>query len=317
MTKKLSASQEKLHRQFQEYGRKHLEARRLCIGLLPQIFAEKIYVKKGFDSIYEYAGKLAGLSREQVKRALSLHARFADKPLLRGLLTTGEVSLNKLAKVASVATAENEAALADQIRLLPCRAVETLVRDISRHRVCQESAGPQEDDGQKPLFANIFVHVNKVDSEQPAESQEILRLKLSARITRQLLELQNKGIDLNDMIAGMLIRREQEISEEKAKLARHSGPAKTRYVQVAIRKVLRQEHGNQCSSPGCNRRAETLHHTLRLALGGTHNPHFLAPLCREHHRIAHSIDLKYHEFSQGKQFRGAKTITGMPAGNTR
>ena len=90
-----------------KYGAAALEARRKFAGLLPEILRRRLYEKKGFGSIYEFAAKLAGMSREQVQRVLQLERKFEDKPVLKELLVNGEESVNKLARVASIATPEN------------------------------------------------------------------------------------------------------------------------------------------------------------------------------------------------------------------
>ncbi|MBI5754420.1 hypothetical protein HZA40_04730, partial [Candidatus Peregrinibacteria bacterium] len=51
------------------YGTRALEWRRKFIGLLPEVNKRKLYQKKGFGSIFEFAKKLAGLSEEQVRLA--------------------------------------------------------------------------------------------------------------------------------------------------------------------------------------------------------------------------------------------------------
>ncbi|MFA6992210.1 MAG: hypothetical protein WC269_02930, partial [Candidatus Gracilibacteria bacterium] len=69
----------------------------------------------------------------------------------------------------------------------------------------------------------------------------------------------------------------------------------TPHVPVKIKKILRHEHGTKCSIPHCKKPAATIHHTTRFAIAPNHDPRFLAPLCREHHLIAHSVDQKFHE----------------------
>lgn len=115
---------------FREYGAKALLYRQKCISLLPEIFRRHIHEQQGFASIFEFAAKFAGLSQEQVKRVLSLDAQFQDKPALKTALESGEVSVNKLARIASVATADNQEELAMQVKLLSKNALETLARDI-------------------------------------------------------------------------------------------------------------------------------------------------------------------------------------------
>lgn len=60
----------KLHEKFVEYGQNAKEWARKCILLLPEIERNQIWERKGFSSIYEYAAKLAGLSKNQVYEAL-------------------------------------------------------------------------------------------------------------------------------------------------------------------------------------------------------------------------------------------------------
>src|SRR4030043_1399160 len=98
-------------------GAAALEARRKFAGLLPEVYAREMaerekgrswLKKRGFLSIYEFAAKLAGMSRDQVDLVIRLEKRFEDKPVLRDALVGGNVSANKLARVVSIATSENQ-----------------------------------------------------------------------------------------------------------------------------------------------------------------------------------------------------------------
>jgi len=120
---------QQLYEKAKFYGKNALLWRRKFIGLLPEIYKRRLFERKGFTSIFEFSFKLAGLSADQVRRVLCLEKRFEKMPLLRNLLVNGEVSMNKLARVASVATPENEQELVTAVKILPKSAVETLVRD--------------------------------------------------------------------------------------------------------------------------------------------------------------------------------------------
>src|SRR3989338_9766319 len=58
-------------------------------------------------------------------RFLNLEKRFESLPALKALLVEGKVSINKLVRVASIATVENEGELAEAVQLLPKKALET------------------------------------------------------------------------------------------------------------------------------------------------------------------------------------------------
>ena len=266
-------SDEKLYELCRQYGRQALEWRNKFAGLLPEVNRRKLYQKKGFGSVFEFAFKLAGLSEAQVKLALSLDKKFADKPALKELLTRGKVSVGKLVRVAAVATVENQVFLADQVRLLPKSALETLARDMKN-----EKAGDLP--GQKNVEQNgLFESKNE-------------GLRLSDEVVCKLVELQNKGIDVNGLILELLKKREEKIEAKKEEIARDAKEGKSRYVSVKTQRVLRDEHGTKCAVPSCKKLAGALHHTARFCLTKEHNPYFMAPLCRYHHAIAHSIDLK-------------------------
>jgi len=176
----------------QTYGENALKWRRRFTGLLPEVNRRKLYEKKGFASIFEFAKKLCGLSEEQVRRVLNLEAKFKDKPALHQALTSGEVSINKLARIASVATSENEEFWIEKSKQLPNRALETLVNDVKFE---------SQDDLFKPKSESKFVHVH--------------RLQLDDGVEKELLELQQKGIDVNRELREFLEERKRNWRRKK------------------------------------------------------------------------------------------------------
>jgi uncharacterized OsmC-like protein len=246
------------------------------MGLLLEIDRRGIHKKKGFGSIFEFAFKLAGLSEEQVRRVLNLEKRFETLPALQNLLLNGEVSVNKLARVASIANAQNEQELAEAVKTLPKTALETLVRD--------EKSLSEPKIGEKSV---------------PGHTS----LQLSDQVASRLQTLQDKGLDINGILTELLDRRDQEIEIEKQELSKE--PAKSRHVPIKIQRLIQKEHGSKCSISTCLKPAQNLHHTQFFSLGHSHDPHFLAPLCKDHHTLAHSINLKMNkrrnEFLQPNQ----------------
>lgn len=299
-------SDEAIFQMCRRFGSQALYWRQKFIGLLPEVYRRRIYEKKGFGSIFEFAKKLAGLSEEQVRVTLNIEKRFEDKPALHELLVKGEVSINKLSRIASIATVENQEILARQVRLLPNRALEVLVRDekLARAGLGGGEFGRQNgmmlggESGdrngfQAPLFEAKSLHVHS-NLSSSLEMSTADGLHLADDVKSELVELQQKGIDINDLLREFLQNRKLDIAQEKEKIATEIR-VRSRYIPVKIKKLLHQEHGTKCSIKTCSRLAETIHHTQRFALAGTHDPNFLAPLCREHHVIAHSIDVKFHD----------------------
>lgn len=128
---------------------------------------------------------------------------------------------------------------------------------------------------------------------QSASNDE--ELKLNPEVKERLLKLQRMGIDLNKLLADFLNERAKKIAEEKETLSREVKPTESRYIPVKIRNLLTEEFGRKCSMDQCHRDADEIHHTQRFSMSRRHDPKYLAPLCEEHHKIAHSIDLQYAE----------------------
>ncbi len=64
------------------------------------------------------------------------------------------------------------------------------------------------------------------------------------------------------------------------------------------------EGGRECQQAGtgyirsrtrCNKPAVDIHHEKRWGVDPSNDPHYLSPLCEEHHEIAHTMDVKYQE----------------------
>lgn len=283
----LELSDKELYEKCRLYGAATRMWRQKFIGLLPEVNRRRLYEKKGFSSVFEFAFKLCGLSADQVLLALNLEKRFEDKPVLKKILENGEVSINKLTRIVSIATPENEEELAEKIKVLPVSALNTLVRD-EKYSVSKNNNTPQIQTSKgldKPFFGDkgLYVHASALSFE------------LAEDIKEELNELHSKGMDVNELLRKMLNQRREKIAETKKVMSDTIQPTQSRHIPVQIKKILHEEYGEKCSISTCQKPAATIHHTQRFSLSQNHDPRFLAPLCAEHHAIAHSIDFKYHE----------------------
>ena len=280
-----------------KYGARALRWRRKFVGLLPEVNKRRLYEKKRCSSIFEFAAKLSGVSRKQVCIALNLEERFKDKPPLYTLLVEGGVSVNKLARVVSIATPENAEFLANQVQLLSQPALETLVRDCREIERLDGLQKPQNE--VKSLRPQTVSSLDDSTATQGLNEKisELLKLDLNDEVLNELLELKGRGISINTVLKDALTRRRAAIQEEKARIVEELPPTSSRSLPQKVRRVLTQEFGTKCSIHTCNKPAQTIHHTQRWALGHNHDPNFLSQLCTAHHQIAHAIDQKV----QGKR----------------
>ncbi len=271
---------QQLLEKFKYYGARAMNARNKCIGLLPEIHRRELFRRHGYESIYEFASKLAGLSHEQVNRVINLEQRLQDKPDLHAALVKGEIGVNKLRKVISIVTLENQAEVAETVRTLSVRAVETLVRD---QKVAAALADARPGDGEKIRDGHVTMQKTMFSEE----------LQLDPEVQKRLLDMQKKGLDINKLLKEFLQKHQEVIEAEKNRIAENlPSTASSHYVPARVKNVLLQEFGKKCSVPECYRPAETLHHTRRFALVASHDPRFMAPLCVGHHELAHRVDGK-------------------------
>ncbi len=303
-----------LYRLCKKYGNRALQARRKFAGLLPEVFKRRLFERRGYASIYEFAARLCGMSREQVDTVLRLEKKFEELPVLHGALVKGEISANKLVRIATIATSANQAALAEKAEILSSRALEVFVREV------KTGAGNSHEGNRDSEIACLSDAAQKVISDDRGsgdndgsikpqndiKSLHVQELQLAPDVENELLKLQEKGIDVNAFLRKCLEQRKRQIEEEKIRLARVAeqeraeretiGMPTSRYVPASIRKIILEEHGTKCSRPDCEKPAEQIHHEKRFAEVRLHDPRFLTPLCIAHHELEHVNDQQCREF---------------------
>ena len=114
----------------QQYGKNAKMWKRKFEELLPEVLKRRLYKKHNCVSIYEFAAKLCGLSRDSVDNVIRVYDQLEDKPTLQSLVV--EFGWSKLRIVAGVATHETDASWAEKVRVLPKNSLETFVRDLKR-----------------------------------------------------------------------------------------------------------------------------------------------------------------------------------------
>jgi hypothetical protein len=101
--------------------------------------------------------------------------------VLHEALVSGEVSVNKLVRVASIANVENQGELFEKMKNLSNRAVEVFVKDVKNSMVETEKSGSgvdvkNQNGYTKPLFDPESLHVQtfntdlKLDEDVKADS---------------------------------------------------------------------------------------------------------------------------------------------------
>ncbi|MFH1298985.1 MAG: hypothetical protein ABII07_04105 [Patescibacteria group bacterium] len=115
-----------IHKQFVFYGQEARKWMRKCELLLPEIAKQEIWKKKRFGSIYEYAGKLAGMNRDKVNECLRVLNNIENKPELKKVAE--EKGINSVKPVAVISTPETAEFWAEKAKNMPKNALEKYVQ---------------------------------------------------------------------------------------------------------------------------------------------------------------------------------------------
>lgn len=127
-------SDAELYRRCKEYGLQARTALRKFAGLLCEVNTRRLYKRKGFASIHEFAAKLAGMSHETTDKILRLAEKLKDKSLLYGLFERGEVGWSKLEIVAYIGTPETDSLWAHKVLTLSTQALVVYVQEIRKQK---------------------------------------------------------------------------------------------------------------------------------------------------------------------------------------
>lgn len=120
-----------LHEQFVRLGLQRNKITYQLLALLPEIYKQEIYKEKGYATIFEYAGKLAGLSRLVIEKTLRVAHRLEDKPHLQAAVKTA--GIHKVAMVATLATSETEKAWADKVLNMSYSSLNELTKEVRQN----------------------------------------------------------------------------------------------------------------------------------------------------------------------------------------
>ncbi len=248
-----------IHHRFRELGREHRAIINELVAMLPEIDKREIYREHGCASIYEYAGKFGGLSYSVVQKALWVEEKLTDAPKLKEAIKTE--GIHKVALFATLATKENDEALADKVRNMSKPALQELSKELRGNAVKKMSID---------LDSEMQFLLGKIKRELGIEDDEET-LKI---ILQQFSKL---GKDIPG--------DRHEIPRERTAREPQAG-AETRYIPAQQKREAISKTNGKCAYPNCSKPYEHLHHTTPFAHSRNHKT--ITPLCKTHHEYAHN-----------------------------
>jgi len=281
---------ELIWKDFKKHGSSSLKYKRLAQRLIPELAASKVYLNHGFATLEEAASKIAGISKNTVKKILLTHKNTENLPKLRK--TMDKVGYDKISTVLSLKDKEDEKTLIKLVTNLPKAALREKVKELKgKHKVNTEK--------QKGLFED-----NKKNSgyfskpETREESQETFRVSIEVDV--ETLQEWNKLKYALEKEKGHAVTQNETLKhlmELSTKIPQQKRP-ETPYPRATTNKTLtpkhkahlKQQNNNICQAQNCNLVATEVHHNDYQALN-PNNPkkhENLKVLCKVHHQLEHS-----------------------------
>lgn len=243
-----------LYKRCKAYGLYSRKWMRKFEGTLPEVNSRRLYKRRGYASIYEFAKKLAAMSEEKVNKILRLWNRLGTTPKLQKLFEEGEVGYSKLAAVAYIVTSENEKEWIDKIKTMSRYALEAYIHEIRKNEQNYRVESVPGDTFQPVKFTEIEIQNSDARFETPQRQIPQLQLAqtealftISQAVTDQFSQI---SISPSDFVnVNFKISRDEEFQLRliKQKLEKQSG--ETLSLGQVLRELIKyyqgEQHGNK------------------------------------------------------------------------
>lgn len=265
----------------QDYGLKACTWKRKFAGLLSEVYKRKLFRKKGFISIYEFAQKIGGMSEFATTKVLNISRRLEDKPILLGQLESGRQGWSKIEKVAYIATPETDSEWAEKVSKMSTRSLESYVKECRKNgEITHVSESEEREMIRQDLTRLSFAVTEKIDHQLRVFKRDLEKKRREPLSWNEVFEelLKMKTVETNNIELKVC----PKCAEDKGATAR------SRSIPEIVKKVVIAKYQNKCGFPGCNRPWVQFHHTLRYSITTGHVPNAIVPLCKTHHDLMHS-----------------------------
>ncbi len=279
---------QELYKKCQDCGGNARKWMREFAYYLPEVARRDLHRRRGFQSIYEFAAKLSGMSFEVCNRVLQLNNKFEHMPRMWEQIRTHGWS--KLRVIAFVVNRENEKIWIENMNRCTKSGLEKLVKKF------KSVPGERPKKSDIPLTKSTTQSTLTLGDKVPCgdraieDDRTLLKFKVDEETEFQFkkfkheLEKKNgKAMTMGEVLKELL----QKAETPKPKTRKTKKITKiTRYIPVQRKRETEQRQNDRCRAENCNELATEFHHPERFFLNRSHKE--LVKLCRSHHQLAHA-----------------------------
>jgi hypothetical protein len=260
---------------FKQFGASRRDFTNKLLSLIPEIDRLKIWKKAGFNSIFDYCLKIAGLSVRLVKQSLSVNRKLAQIPELTALIETQ--GLSKIDIISRIAKVETKDFWLDKVK--------NMTRDSLKMLVCEEKAY-QMATGKPLLGTSQTINTLKVHKMVNDFGLNKMKIELSDKAQQAFLKLKQDYPNLCNRDALEMMLRSLIKSKNNGRTFAKKKKIFQNKITRHIPSYIKSKLPDKCSYCSCNKPATCVYRPYRFSEVPNHKA--LKPLCKEHHEFLHN-----------------------------
>ncbi len=305
---------------------------RKCVLMLPAIERERVWEKKGFSSLAEYAGRLSGMSRGTVSDGLRILRTVENMPDIMKVIEDKGIAIVR--PILTLLTDGNQKFWADKMRAMSQHTLEMYRREWEREQVTGMTIRATMTDSATDTELDIFgrrapeergivpqpqaIEAETIEVTKSASGDEMLReMPREATSQGETFPSLNKviGMELSPLTIDRLTKLKgddewdtlmNELLDIREKMLEQNRPeekqTESRHIPIEMKRFVIERSRGVCEMGVCAKRYAILHHTQRFASEKTHDPSRIVALCKQHERLVH-LGLIHDETIAPKQWK--------------
>lgn len=280
---------QQLHERAVQCARNLISAEAELISLLQLIDDCKGYRFLGYSSLFAYALEALKLSNSQTFELITISRKAKEVPELKQAIASGDLTIGKGRRLASVITQENKAEWIHKGITLTQRELEKEIVKVKPREAVKETMTFVKENRVKLVCGVSEELMKNIERVKDLVSQE---RKRACTLEDALHELVDLYLEREDPVkkARRIASKPNNSSQGRVKSLvtkqRKPIPAAVKH-EVILRDQGRCVHINP-DGKRCNQgRWTDIHHRVRVAEGGENSADNLEVLCKGHHQLTH------------------------------
>lgn len=207
-----SAHIEQVHRRAIEISKRYLNTESEFIDVLQQIEQYRIFVQKGYPSLFQYIVQELRLSENVAYNFITVSRKAREVPALKAEIQSGRISLSNAKRISSVLTVENQDEWLDKARTFTSRQLEKAIAKI------------------KPKLATVervtYVSESRLRVEIGLEENELLKLKRAQDLLSKARQTAVSLEDTLNVVVEEYLKRHDPVERAKRNVMRRVSESK-------------------------------------------------------------------------------------------